>query len=459
MDIIKNAIIANKYTHNATKDINSLLENMKDKDNINISKAYKYKVYNKFKKEEEDAIIWIIMNKEMSAALKNNNIYQYFGDATYRCVPPTFRKYRLYIISGFDLTKLKTKLLTYILIPNETKETYFKMFQILKENYGFNPYIFTSDFNKASNIALKKVFPNVFIIKCFFHFVQSIWKNLKKFNLTDKTLMNTTKELSFNIKKLAFIEPADIPKSFKIIKKKYSDKKYIEFFKYFIRQWKPDCKYNNINFNTEWNFYHVINSIEFDVKHLYFTNNIAEHINKLLNSNLKTKYPTFDNWQKALLTVEKIINDSSNKITRYDYITKILLYYINLVKENKINKEILDIDDINRLNSIIFPETNISNLFTVSKYFNIENEEFNENEYLNLKEERDESSEESSSEMKDEDTEKFKDPKNDNNKIIFDRIKEKKDFSFNLEQCVNSIDLNVSKLELNKDINDNLKFK
>ena len=100
-----------------------------------------------------------------------------------------------------------------------------------------------------------------------------------------------------------------------------------------------------------------------------------------------------------------------------------------------------------------------SNLFTVSKYQNIENEEFNENEYLNLKEERDESSEESSSEMKDEDTEKFKDPKNDNNKIIFDIIKEKKDFSFNLEQCVNSIDLNVSKLELNKDINDNLKFK
>ena len=100
-----------------------------------------------------------------------------------------------------------------------------------------------------------------------------------------------------------------------------------------------------------------------------------------------------------------------------------------------------------------------SNLFTVSKYFNIENEEFNENEYLNLKEERDESSEESSSEMKDEDTEKFKEPKNDNNKIIFDIIKEKKDFSFNLEQCVNSIDLNVSKLELNKDINDNLKFK
>ena len=100
-----------------------------------------------------------------------------------------------------------------------------------------------------------------------------------------------------------------------------------------------------------------------------------------------------------------------------------------------------------------------SNLFTVSKYFNIENEEFNENEYLNLKEERDESSEESSSEMKDEETEKFKDPKNDNNKIIFDIIKEKKDFSFNLEQCVNSIDLNVSKLELNKDINDNLKFK
>ena len=34
--------------------------------------------------------------------------------------------------------------------------TSLRLAQILKENYGFNPYIFTSDFNKASNIAIKK---------------------------------------------------------------------------------------------------------------------------------------------------------------------------------------------------------------------------------------------------------------------------------------------------------------
>ena len=55
-----------------------------------------------------------------------------------------------------------------------------------------------------------------------------------------------------------------------------------------------------------------------------------------------------------------------------------------------------------------------------------------------------------------EDEDNIKDSKNVKNKIIFDIIKEKKDFSFNLEQCVNSIDLNVYKLQLNKDINDHL---
>ena len=43
----------------------------------------------------------------MSKEIKNKDIYQYFGDATYRCVPPTFRKYRLYILFVFNLNLKK----------------------------------------------------------------------------------------------------------------------------------------------------------------------------------------------------------------------------------------------------------------------------------------------------------------------------------------------------------------
>ena len=39
----------------------------------------------------------------MSINLKNNEINQYFGYTIYRAVPPTFCKYRLYIISRFNI--------------------------------------------------------------------------------------------------------------------------------------------------------------------------------------------------------------------------------------------------------------------------------------------------------------------------------------------------------------------
>ena len=41
----------------------------------------------------------IIFNKNICIEIKNPNIYQYFGDSTFRCVPPTFRNFNLYNIS------------------------------------------------------------------------------------------------------------------------------------------------------------------------------------------------------------------------------------------------------------------------------------------------------------------------------------------------------------------------
>ena len=92
----------------------------------------------------------------MCLEIRNKDTYQYFGDATFRCVPPTFRYYILYVISGFNLIIKSTRLLVYILIPNETEKTYLEMFQYLNNNFGFEPKLFTMDFNKASSKAIKK---------------------------------------------------------------------------------------------------------------------------------------------------------------------------------------------------------------------------------------------------------------------------------------------------------------
>ena len=59
---------------------------MKGDNNVSISNSYKYKHYNKIKKLEEELTIWVIINKPMSNEIKNPNIMQFFGDATYRCV-------------------------------------------------------------------------------------------------------------------------------------------------------------------------------------------------------------------------------------------------------------------------------------------------------------------------------------------------------------------------------------
>ena len=116
------------------------------------------------------------MNKNMCIEIKNHNIYQYFVDSTFRCISLTFRYFRLYIISGFNLNTKRTGLLIYALIPKETETTYNVLFYNLKEKFVFNPKIFTTDFHKSSSKAIKNNFPNVYFVKYFFHFTQAIFR-------------------------------------------------------------------------------------------------------------------------------------------------------------------------------------------------------------------------------------------------------------------------------------------
>ena len=156
----------------------------------------------------------------MSEALKNSSITQYFGDTTYRAIPPTFKRFKLYIISGFNIIEKHIRLQAYILIKNETEETYFNMFNLLKQNHGFNPKIYTTDFNRSSTKALKKVFPKVYIIKCFFHFVNALWKKIKKLKIDNNKNTPEISELLLSLKRLSFVNPINIPKIYKKLRKR-----------------------------------------------------------------------------------------------------------------------------------------------------------------------------------------------------------------------------------------------
>lgn len=75
------------------------------------------------------------------------------------------------------------------------------------------------DFQKSSAKAIKKVFPNIYLIKRFFHFIQSLIKNFKKYNLFKKEFKKEIYELLFNLKMLSFIIPDNIYNIYKKNKK------------------------------------------------------------------------------------------------------------------------------------------------------------------------------------------------------------------------------------------------
>lgn len=129
---IKNAKRNAKYKCNSILNIINLIENLEDKNNNKITYTYEYEHYNKIKKVSETLYMYIIINKRMAEILKNSEITQYFGDATYRAVPPTLRKFKLYIISGFNILEKHTRIGAFILIPNETETTYYYMFSSKK---------------------------------------------------------------------------------------------------------------------------------------------------------------------------------------------------------------------------------------------------------------------------------------------------------------------------------------
>ena len=63
------------------------LINMTDKDNTKCVNIIEYQHYNKLTKKIDILKMYFIMNKNMIKEIKNKDIFQFLGDATYRCLP------------------------------------------------------------------------------------------------------------------------------------------------------------------------------------------------------------------------------------------------------------------------------------------------------------------------------------------------------------------------------------
>ena len=60
-------------------------------------------------------------------------------------------------------------------------------------------------------------FKDVKIVACFFHFVQSLWKNANKIGINNGSLKKILKDIILNLKTLYFIQKEQIKFRFEFI--------------------------------------------------------------------------------------------------------------------------------------------------------------------------------------------------------------------------------------------------
>ena len=85
-----------------------------------------------------------------------------------------FININFFVVSANNLLKKNINICCFSLIPNEFEITYVKVFEILKNNYKFNPIIFSLDFSMLLSNALKIVYPECIQVKRFFHYIQAL---------------------------------------------------------------------------------------------------------------------------------------------------------------------------------------------------------------------------------------------------------------------------------------------
>lgn len=111
--------------------------------------------------------------KKFVDLMKSNR--NWYVDGTFKKCPDVFCQiYTLHVI-----IKNKSIPVIYGLLPNKSKETYFKLFQKIKEFIGdVIPLSIMLDFELAVIQAIEEVFPGSLIRLCFFHLCQSLYRQI-----------------------------------------------------------------------------------------------------------------------------------------------------------------------------------------------------------------------------------------------------------------------------------------
>ncbi|XP_042913268.2 uncharacterized protein [Parasteatoda tepidariorum] len=129
----------------------------------------------------EDRLLMFCTTDNLKRMCSSKKIW---ADGTFKIVPLLF--HQLYTIHGLYENEMFP--FVYCLLQDKKKETYKRLFQMIKEEAGkvdekFSPENAMLDFELAAINALREEVPNVSVKGCFFHYTQNIWKKVQNLGL------------------------------------------------------------------------------------------------------------------------------------------------------------------------------------------------------------------------------------------------------------------------------------
>jgi len=251
--------------------------------------------------KDSDLIIFQSPFQEKLFREYNNNI---FMDGTFY-IAPKF-SHQVFITRTYvkELNSFYTT--SYAILKNKKQKTYKTLFKILKQNSNNNiitePKNVHCDFEKGISKAVKKIFPNINIKYCIWHYKRLL--EIKKDELCHDEVKNDKKIFNYYkaISNLPFINPEYIMDIYVLIKTKSNEKNscyFLKFLEYF---------YNTYLFGYDiksWNYY---NNME------HITNNASESLNNSLNK----LFPMKPNFYELISKLKE-----QEHLSYYDYQMKI----------------------------------------------------------------------------------------------------------------------------------------
>lgn len=197
----------------------------------------------------------------------------FFGDGTFKSCPRLFHQiFTIHADLGSSNESIALNPLVYTLMPDRKKKTYEIVFRLMKSQIpDWNPSSFTCDFEEATMSAIIKVFPDINLHGCYYHYNKAMWKKGRELVITKSKVLRRQVALCAVLPLLP--ENLIMEGWLYIAGQSPDDEQRTKFRKYMISQWIRK------DFIKVWCIFH----------HKYRTNNFAEVWHCKLNNAIGKK--------------------------------------------------------------------------------------------------------------------------------------------------------------------------